>query len=162
MQVSTAAAGGTHRSRSTIVALGVGLVERPPAAGPCSLACREARRERGRMADTDHIANLQARIDRLEAKQAELYEQLAEARLDQWKGRLEDLEVQVHLGAMDTNDRIDALVSRARDRWNEAKAQLSGATCVASDVFETVRSGFESALSDIRRALLDAKKQATS
>lgn len=114
------------------------------------------------MADTDHIANLQARIDRLEAKQAELYEQLAEARLDQWKGRLEDLEVQVHLGAMDTNDRIDALVSRARDRWNEAKAQLSGATSVASDVFETVRSGFESALSDIRRALLDAKKQATS
>ncbi|HEX6569626.1 MAG TPA: hypothetical protein VF015_10685 [Acidimicrobiales bacterium] len=114
------------------------------------------------MADTDHIANLQARIDRLEAKQAELYEQLAEARLDQWKGRLEDLEVQVHLGAMDTNDRIDALVSRARDRWNEAKAQLSGATSVASDVFETVRSGFESALGDIRRALLDAKKQATS
>jgi prefoldin subunit 5 len=112
------------------------------------------------MTDNDRIAQLQAQIDRLEAKQTELYEQLAEARLDQWKGRLEDLEVQVHLGAMDSNDRMKALVEKARERWSEAKVKLGGATSVASDVGETVRKGFESAVEDVRKALLDAKAQA--
>jgi predicted nucleic acid-binding Zn-ribbon protein len=112
------------------------------------------------MTDDDRIAQLQAQIDRLEARQSELYEKLAEARLDQWKGRLEDLEVQVHLGAMDTNDRVNALVEKARERWNEAKSKLGGATSVASDVGETVRKGVESAVEDVRKALLDAKTQA--
>jgi uncharacterized small protein (DUF1192 family) len=112
------------------------------------------------MTENERITKLQAQIDRLEAKQSELYDKLAEARLEQWKGRLEDLEVQVHLGAMETNDRIAALVQRARDRWDDAKAQVGGATEVAGDVAETVRGGLESALDDIRRALLDAKKQA--
>jgi DNA repair exonuclease SbcCD ATPase subunit len=107
----------------------------------------------------DRISQLQAQIDRLEAKQSELYEKLAEARLDQWKGRLEDLEVQVHLGAMDTNDRVSALVDKARERWNEAKAKLEGAGSVASDVGETLRKGVESAVEDVRKALLDAKAQ---
>jgi predicted nucleic acid-binding Zn-ribbon protein len=112
------------------------------------------------MTDDDRIAQLQAQIDRLEARQSELYEKLAEARLDQWKGRLEDLEVQVHLGAMDTNDRVNALVEKARERWNEAKSKLGGATSAASDVGETVRKGVESAVEDVRKALLDAKTQA--
>lgn len=113
------------------------------------------------MADNDdRIAKLEKKIHALETKQSELYEQLAEARLDQWKGRLEDLEVQAHLGAMDTNDRIANLVQRARDRWDDAKAQLGGATAVASDVAETVRGGLESAIDDVRKAVLDARKQA--
>jgi predicted nucleic acid-binding Zn-ribbon protein len=112
------------------------------------------------MTDNDRIAKLEAQIDRLETKQAELYRQLAEARLDQWKGRLEDLEVQVHLGAMDTNDRVAAVVQRARDRWTDARAKLGSTTSVASDVVETVRKGFESALDDVRRALVEARTQA--
>lgn len=112
------------------------------------------------MAENDRIKKLEAQIERLEARQSELYEQLAEARLDQWKARLEDLEVQMHLGAMETNDRVTALVQRARDRWDDAKSRLSGATSVASDVFESVRTGVESALNDLRQALIDARKQA--
>lgn len=113
------------------------------------------------MTENDRITKLEAQIERLEAKQSELYDQLAEARLDQWKGRLEDLEVQAHLGAMDTNERVAALVQKARARWDEARKQLGGATAVAADVVETVRGGFENAVEDLRRALLDAKEQAT-
>ncbi len=112
------------------------------------------------MTDSDRIAKLEAQIEKLEARQSDLYEQLAEARLDQWKARLEDLEVQMHLGAMDTNERISALVQRARDRWDDAKSRLTGATAVASDVFESVRAGIDSALNDLRQALVDARKQA--
>lgn len=113
------------------------------------------------MTDTDdRIAKLEAQIRRLEDKQSEFYDQLAEARLDQWKARLEDLEVQMHLGAMETNDRVNALVQRARDRWTEAKAQLGGATAVAADVAEAVRRGVESALDDLRTAMVEARQQA--
>lgn len=113
------------------------------------------------MTENERIKKLEAQIDKLETKQTELYNQLAEARLDQWKGRLEDLEVQAHLGAMDTNDRVTALLQKARDRWDDARRQLSDATAVAGDVLDTVRGGFENALDDVRRALLDARKQAT-
>lgn len=112
------------------------------------------------MTDNDRIAKLEKQIARLESKQSELYDQLAEARLDQWRGRLEDLEVQVRLGAMDTNDRVNALVQKGRERWDDAKAQLTNATAAAGDVAETVRDGLESALDDIRKAILDAKAKA--
>lgn len=115
------------------------------------------------MADTeDRIAKLEAQIKALEAKHSELYQQLADARLDQWKGRLEDLEVQARLGAMETNDRVAALVEQARDRWNDAKAQIRGAASTAGDVVETVRGGVERAIDDLRRAILDARGKAKS
>jgi hypothetical protein len=113
------------------------------------------------MTENERIKKLESQMEDLERTQSELYNQLAEARLDQWKGRLEDLEVQVHLGAMDTNDRVAAGLQKARDRWDDARNQLSGATAVAVEVFDTVRSGVENALDDVRGALLDAKKQAT-
>jgi|SoiMethySBSTD1v2_1073268.scaffolds.fasta_scaffold08138_9 chromosome segregation ATPase len=113
------------------------------------------------MTENDRITKLEKQIEKLDAKQSELYQQLAEARLDQWKGRLEDLEVQAHLGAMDTNERVAALMQKARGRWEEARKQFGGATAVAADVFETVRGGFENAVEDLRKALLDARKQAT-
>ena len=113
------------------------------------------------MTENERITKLEAQIERLEARQSELYDQLADARLDQWKGRLEDLEVQARLGAMETNDRVAALMEKARDRWDEARKQLSGATAAATEVVETVRSGFENAIDELRRALLDAKEQAS-
>lgn len=112
------------------------------------------------MADDDRIARLEAKIAELEAEQSRLYEQLAEAQLDQWKGRLEDLEVQAQLGAMDANDRVHAVVQQARERWSEAKVQLTGKTSRAGDVVETVRNGLETALGDIRRALVEARDKA--
>ncbi|HEX6238350.1 MAG TPA: hypothetical protein VFZ68_14215 [Acidimicrobiales bacterium] len=113
------------------------------------------------MPDTeDRIAKLESQIKELEAKHTELYKQLADARLDQWKGRLEDLEVQARLGAMETNDRIKALIQQARDRWNDATAQVRGAASTAGDVLETVRGGIERALDDLRQAMLDARSKA--
>jgi hypothetical protein len=114
------------------------------------------------MTENERISKLEAHIADLEKTQAELYNQLAEARLEQWKGRLEDLEVQAHLGAMETNDRVATLMQKARDRWDEGRRQVDGATAVAGEAFETVRSGFENAIQDVRRALLDARKQVSA
>jgi ribosomal protein L29 len=40
----------------------------------------------------DRIAELEAQIGKLQAQQADLRKQLARAQLDQWQGRIEDLD----------------------------------------------------------------------
>ncbi len=112
------------------------------------------------MTENERVTRLEHQIKRLEEKQAELYEQLAQARLDQWKGRLEDLEVQMRLGSMETTDRVTALVQRARQAWDDAEARFGGAAAAAPELLESVRAGFETAMADIRSALMDARQVA--
>ena len=133
------------------------------AAGPGRSALSASGRERdgGTMTETERIKKLEDQMNALEKQQMDLANELAQARLDQWKGRLEDLEVQAHLGAMDTNDRVAALTQKARDRWDDARKQVSGASATAADVWETVRGGVENAIGDLRKALFDAKTQAS-
>jgi len=103
---------------------------------------------------------LEAQIERLEAREAELRKQVAAAQLDQWYARIEDLEVQAHLAAMETSDRVHELLDQTRTRWHDAKAQITKPTAVASDVVESVRSGIEDLFGDVRKALVDAKEKA--
>jgi predicted nucleic acid-binding Zn-ribbon protein len=112
------------------------------------------------MTTDDRIAKLEAQIDKLEAKQDELRKQLTQAQLDQWYARIEDLEVQVHLGAMETSDRLSALVQQLHKRWADAKAQVDGATSAAAEVVDSARSGIERAIQDVREALLESRKAA--
>lgn len=109
------------------------------------------------MTTEERIARLEAQLERLETREAELRAQLMRAQLDQWYARIEDLEVQAHLGAMETNDRVLALVGQLRSRWDEAKSQLDGATASAADLVDSMRNGIESLLKDARRVLMDAK-----
>lgn len=114
------------------------------------------------MTSEERIARLEAQIERLEARELELRRQLAAAQLDQWYGRIEDLKVQAHLAAMDTNDRVAALVGQLRHRWLDARAQMEGTTLATSGVAGSVRKGIEELLQDVRHALVEAKDKATS
>lgn len=108
--------------------------------------------------DTDsRIAGLEAQIEELKSKQDSLNRQLARAQRDQWQGRIEDLEVQVHLGAMEANDRAKARLEQLRSTWAEVRSQVDGASSTASEVGETLRNGLESAVRDLRKALLESK-----
>lgn len=114
------------------------------------------------MADDDRITQLEERIAALSREQADLRTQLARAQLDQWQGRIEDLEVQMRLGAMETSERLAPLVEQLRDRWLDARSQLDGATSTATEVVDSLRQGLEQAMRDIREAVLTARDQATS
>lgn len=127
--------------------------------GP-GLAARPGR-SLGVMTTEDRIAKLEAEIGQLRAHQTDLRKQLAEAQLDQWRGRVEDLEVQMHLGAMDASDKVTALTERLRDNWADARRQLEQSVTTASSVADTVRSGLEKAFDDLRKALLESKNKLT-
>ena len=111
------------------------------------------------MTTEERIAKLEAQIDKLHAKQAELHKQLSKAQLDQWQGRVEDLEVQMHLGAMETTDKLAALMDQLRNRWADARRQFEDATSTASSVADTVRVGLENAFKEVRKALLESKNK---
>ncbi len=107
------------------------------------------------------IALLEARIQDLEDQQEKLRTQVTRAELDQWEGRIDDLDVQLHLGAMDVRDQLNPLVKVLRDRWLDANEQVSSATSTTGDVLDKLRGGLEQAMKDIRQALVDARQTVT-
>lgn len=109
------------------------------------------------MTNEDRITGLEGHIRKLQAEQAELRKQLAKAQLDQWRGRIEDLEVQMHLGAMEASDQLTALMHQLRDKWADARRQFEENVSTASGVADAVRTGLENAFDDLRKALLEAK-----
>ena len=69
------------------------------------------------MTTEERIAQLEAQIDKLQAKQAELHRQFARAQIDQWQGRIEDLELQLHAVAAEANDKLTAVMDQLRSKW---------------------------------------------
>ena len=107
----------------------------------------------------DRVAKLEEQIESLHAQQVELRKQLAKAQLDQWQGRFEELEVQMHLGAREASDKANALMEQLRGRWADARQQMEESISTASSVADTVRAGMEKAYSDLRKALLESASQ---
>jgi len=108
------------------------------------------------------MTQMEDQLRELHSQQAELRKQLAKAQLDQWQGRIEDLEVQMHLAAVEASDKATAQMNKLRDRWADARRQFEDSIKTASSVKDTVRTGLENALNDLRQALLESKNKLTS
>lgn len=67
----------------------------------------------------------------------------------------------MHLGAMETTDKLTALMDQLRNRWADARRQFEDATSTASSVADTVRAGLENAFKEVRKALLETKDKLT-
>lgn len=109
------------------------------------------------MSTEDRVTELEREINELQGHQADLRKQLAQAQLDQWRGRIEDLELQMHLAAMEANDRLATLMSQVRDRWADTRRRYEESITTASSVADTMRTGLDKAIEDLRTALLESK-----
>jgi hypothetical protein len=109
----------------------------------------------------DRIAGLEARIAELQTQLGETRRQLTDAQLDQWKGRIDELEVQMHLGRLDAEEQMEPLVEQLRNWWLDAREQVatagSAATSVAGDAFDSLRSGVDQAMDQLRRGARSAR-----
>jgi TolA-binding protein len=110
----------------------------------------------------ERIAKLEARIEALQTKQAALHQQLTDAQIEQWQARIDDLEVQVHLGAMEANQKLAPLMDQLRNTWIEARAQLEDKAETASSVADTLRTGVENAYRELRKAVLETRNTISS
>ena len=111
------------------------------------------------MDSEERIAELEAKILKLQASQEELFKQLSTAQRQQWQGRVDDLELQAHLGAMEVNERVQPLLDDLRSKWAEARSHFEGAASTAGGVTDALRSSMESAVRDVRDALLQASQR---
>ncbi len=114
------------------------------------------------MTTEDRIAQLEAQIIELSAQQSELHQQLAQAERDRWQGYVDDLEVQLHLAAMEGNDGIRPLMDTLTNRWAEARQQLDHRSSTATDVGAILREGLHSAVRDVQKALMESKAKISS
>jgi chromosome segregation ATPase len=110
------------------------------------------------MTENQRIVDLERKIEDLERQHEELSRQLAEARSDQWQARIDDLDVQAHLGAMEAQDRLDPLIEQLRGAWLDARRRFDSGASTASDVIDQLRDGFEQAGRDIRDALNEVRE----
>ena len=108
----------------------------------------------------ERIAKLEAHIDKLETEQRKLRERLTQAQIEQWQGRIEDIEVQSHLASLEAQDRLGPLRDDLRNQWLDVKTQLGHSKDTASDVIDTLRESVEAAIKALRDAVLDTRKDA--
>ncbi|WP_372733701.1 hypothetical protein [Nocardioides sp.] len=111
------------------------------------------------MTTEERIADLERQIAELQTQQADLLKQLTKTQVEQWQARIDDLQVQLHLAAMETSDHLTTLTDQLRSKWASARAQMEGASTTATDVGDTLRVGLEKAYSEIRDALLASKNK---
>ncbi len=78
------------------------------------------------MTNEERIAKLEAQLDDLRSKVTDLRKQLTKAQIAQWQGRIEDLEVQMHLGAMESSDRLNALMAYEPSGPTRASSSRTG------------------------------------
>lgn len=114
------------------------------------------------MTSEDRISELEAKIVKLQSSQEELYKELAVAQREQWQGRIDELELQAHLGAVEANDRVQSLMADLRSKWEGVRAQIGEEAATAGAVTDTLRQGMEGAIREVRQALLESAKKIRS
>jgi TolA-binding protein len=105
----------------------------------------------------DRISSLESRITALQAELSQTRKQLTDAQLDQWKGRIDELEVQMHLGRLDAQEQMAPIVEQLRNWWLDAREQIGVAGTTAGDAFSSLRMGVEQAMEQLRSGARSAR-----
>jgi hypothetical protein len=104
------------------------------------------------MSDATKI-DLEARVADLEKQVSDLTNDLLKGQLEDWKARIDQLEVQARLGEMEARDQVSPIVDQLRNKWLDAKEQFDKTQSAAGDALATLRSGVRNAVDDLGDAL---------
>lgn len=110
------------------------------------------------MSDTEE---LKARIADLEQQVAELRAQLYESEIQDWKARIDQLEVQAKLGSMEARDEINPVLDRLRNLVLDARTQMEQSQSSVGDAIGSIREGVVNAVRDISQGWDDAISRLT-
>lgn len=111
------------------------------------------------MSTDERIATLEARLDSLAEANAEVTRQLAQAHLDQWQARIDEIEVQIHLAKLEATDRVSELTDELQSRWARVRRQMQDATTTTTAVAESLHSGLDKAYHDLRDAVMASRQR---
>jgi molecular chaperone GrpE (heat shock protein) len=112
------------------------------------------------MSDSDRIGGLEQQIEDLKSQLSEVRRRLISAEFDQWRSRIDDLELQAKLGSMGVQDRLMPMVEQLRNLLLDARERTGESMDTASEVTGRLREGVESAYRELRDAVSDAASTA--
>lgn len=92
---------------------------------------------------------LKTRIADLEQQVVDLRAQLYESELQDWKARIDQLEVQARLGSMEARDEINPVLDRLRNLVLDARAQVDQSQSSVGGAIDSLRESLVSAIRDV-------------
>ena len=112
------------------------------------------------MTESDRIGGLEQQIEDLKAQLGDVRRRLVTAEFDQWRSRIDDLELQAHLGSLGVQDKVLPVIDQLRNLWLDARERTGDGVDTASEVTGRLREGVESAYRELRDAVTDAASSA--
>ena len=103
--------------------------------------------------DAASIETLVARLHAMRQEEAALMERIARIRSSQLQGELDEIDLRVHLGAMDLRDRLGPAVDALQDRLRQVRGDLADDRATAADVVDALRTAFERAVAEVLAAV---------
>ena len=95
------------------------------------------------MSEQDRIGGLEQQIEELKTQLADVRQRLLNAELDQWRGRIDDLEVQARLGRdVGPGHRVIPVVEQFRDQWLDTREHAGEGVDTATDVTGRLRGAW--------------------
>ena len=101
--------------------------------------------------------DLQARIDQLEQRIDELEKTSVDAHLEEWKAKIDNLQLQASLAKMDASDEVKSSLDRLNDTWNGVRDRLEQLAADSRRATGSLAGGLKSAGSEIRDSFDQAR-----
>ncbi len=117
--------------------------------------------EMERAAESEH-PTFERQVDHLSRQVADLTTFMADSQLDQWRARVDDLELQMALGRMELKEEATPKVEELRLKLDEAKDELAKAGDKASEVWTVISGGLRSAFAELKGAFEETKETVKS
>jgi len=111
---------------------------------------------------SDNTADLEARIEQLEDQVTKLRQELLQSQLDEWKSRIDQLDVQMHLGSMNLRDELSPVLERLRNGYLEARAQLDQTQSTVGEALGSLLDAAKAAVKDLSKGWDEAIDRLTS
>jgi len=100
-------------------------------------------------------------VDDLSRQVKELTTFMVDGQLDQWKSRIDDLELQMALGRMELKEEAGPKIDELKTKLDEARAELTAAGDKATEVWATLSAGLRSAFAELKDAFVETKHLVT-
>ena len=86
----------------------------------------------------------------------EAYRQKLEARLDEWKAQIAELEAKAKGASADARIEYDKQIDQLKEQWKDAQARLAEMSEKQGDAWSDMKAGLDAAWDDMSAAMKKA------
>ncbi len=108
------------------------------------------------------LESLKDQVAELREELTDLNRRFLEEQLEAWGARLDELDIQLHLGRMDVRDDLTPALERLQERLSSARTEAEQLRGNAGDAVKAAREAVQKALSDLRSGMQEVLEKLRS